>query len=69
MARAIFNLRTGEYSFQGKLAAQVSLDVANARAISTITAINGLRNGSVVGVGVDQGLSNFILHGSLIPFM
>lgn len=68
MARATFDPRTGEYSFQGKLAAQVPLDVANARAISTITATNGLRDGSAVGIGVDQGLSNFILHRSLVTF-
>ena len=69
MARATFDTRTGEYSFQGKLAAQVPLDVANVKAFSSIAATNGPRDCSVVGVGVDQGLSNFILHGSLIPFM
>jgi fatty acid synthase subunit alpha len=68
MARATFDPRTGEYSFQGKLAAQVPLDVANAKAFSSIAAINGPRDNGAVGVGVDQGLSNFILHGSLIPF-
>ena len=62
MARATFDPRTGEYSFQGKLAAQVPLDVANANAISSIAASNGFRDGSAVGVGVDQGLSNFILQ-------
>ena len=64
MARATFDPQTGEYSFQGKLATQVPLDVANAKAISSIAATNGC----AVGVGVDQGLSNFILHGLLISF-
>ena len=68
MARATFDPRTGEYSYQGKLATQVSLDVANANTISSIAATNGFKGGSAVGVGVDQGLSNFILHRSLIPF-
>ena len=61
MARATFDPRTGEYSFQGKLGTQVPLDIANAKAISSIAA-NGFRDGSTIGVGVDQGLSNFILH-------
>jgi fatty acid synthase subunit alpha len=73
MGRATFDSRTGEYSFQGKLATQVALDVANANTISSIAATNGFKGGSgssAVGVqvGVDQGLSNFILHGSLLPF-
>lgn len=68
LARATFDPRTGEYSFQGKLAAQVTLDVANANAFSTIAATNGLRDGKATGVGVDQGLSNFILYGPLISF-
>lgn len=59
MDRATFNPRTGKYSFQGKLVAQVLLDVANSQATSTITATNGLRDDSAVGVGVDQGLSKF----------
>ena len=67
MARATFDPRTGEYSFQGKLAAQVPLDVANAKAFSNIAATNGLGDGSVIGVGVDQGVSNFILHGLHLP--
>ena len=66
VARATFDPRTGEYSFQGKLATKVHLDVANAEAISSIAATNGFKDGSAVGVGVDQGLSNFILHGSPI---
>jgi fatty acid synthase subunit alpha len=69
MARATFDPRTGEYSFQGKLATEVPLDVTNAKSISSIAATNGIRDGSAVGVGVDQGLSNFFLHGSLIPFI
>jgi len=56
MARATFDPRTGEYSFQGKLATQVPRDVANAKAISSIAAANGFRDGSAVGVGVDQEL-------------
>jgi fatty acid synthase subunit beta len=68
MARATFDPRTGEYSFQGKFASQVPLDDANANAISSIAATNGFRDGSAVGVGVDQGLSNSFFMGSLIPF-
>jgi fatty acid synthase subunit alpha len=63
---AIFDPKTGKYSFHRKLPAQVPLGVANAKAFSSFAATNGLRDGSAVGVGVDQGLSNFILHGSLI---
>ena len=70
MARATFDPRTGEYSFRGKLAAQVPLDVASAKAFSSIAATNGFRDGSAqaVGVGVDQGLSKVILHGLLIQY-
>jgi hypothetical protein len=35
MARATFDPKTGEYTFQGKLPAQVPLDVANAKAFSS----------------------------------
>ena len=68
MARATFDPRTGEYSQQGKLATQVPLDVSNAKvkAFSSIAATNGC---SAIGVGVDQGSSNFILHRLLIPLM
>ena len=69
MARATFDPKSGEYSFQGKLATQVPLDVGNAKAISSIATTNGFRDGSAVGVGVDQGLSNFVLHGSLIIYV
>ena len=68
MARATFDPKTSEYSFQGKLAVQAPLDVANVKAFSRITATNNLRDGAV-GVGVDQGLSSFILHGSLIIYV
>jgi fatty acid synthase subunit alpha len=47
MARATFDPKTGEYSFQGKLAAQVPLDVGNASA-----ATNGFRDGSAVAVAL-----------------
>ena len=66
MASATFDPRTSKYSFQGKLAAQVPLDVSNAKAFSSIAATNGR---SAIGVGVDQGSSNFILHRLLIPLM
>ena len=69
MARATFDPKTSEYSFQEKLAVQVPLDVANAKAFSSIAATNGLRDSNAAGVGVDQGLSNFILHGSLIIYV
>ena len=65
MARATFDPKTGEYSFKGKLAAEVLLDVANAKAFSTIAATNGLTDGSTVGFGVDQGSSDFVFHGLL----
>jgi 4'-phosphopantetheinyl transferase superfamily len=45
------------------------LDVANARAFSTIATTKSLADGSAIGVGVDQGSSNFIIHESLITFM
>lgn len=63
MARATFDPKTGEYSFQGNLSAEAPLDIANAKAFSTITVTT---DGGAVGVGVDQGSSNFILHGQLI---
>ena len=68
MARATFDPKTSKYS-QEKLAVQVPLDVANAKAFSGIAATNGLRDSNAAGVGVDQGLSNFILHGSLIIYV
>ena len=70
-ARATFDPKTGEYSFKGKLATEVPLDVANAKAFSAIAATNGFTDGTVVGVGVDQGLSNFfiLLHRLLIIYV
>jgi len=56
MSRATFDPKTGEFSFKGKLPAEVPLNVANAKAFSTIAATNGLTDGSTVGVGVDQEL-------------
>jgi hypothetical protein len=44
------------------------LNVANARAFSTIATTKSLADGSAIGVGVDQGSSNFIIHESLITF-
>ena len=38
MARATFDPKTGKYSFQGKLPAQVPLGVANAKAFSYFAA-------------------------------
>jgi fatty acid synthase subunit beta len=70
MARATFDPKTGEYSFKGKLPTEVSLDVANANAFSIIATTNGLTDGTAVGIGVDQGLSNFFrLHESLIIYV
>ena len=69
MARATFDPKTGEYSFKGKLVSEIPLDVANAKAFSTIAATKRLTDGSAIGVGVDQGSSNFILHESPITFM
>ena len=67
MARATFDPKISEYSFKGKLATEIPLDVANVKAFSTIAATNGLTDGTAVGVGVDQGSSIFILlDGSLI---
>ena len=68
MARATFNPKASEYS-QEKLSVQVPLDVANAKAFSSIAATNGLRDSNTAGVGVYQGLSNFILHRSLIIYI
>ena len=61
MARATFDSKTGEYSFNGKLATEVSLDIANANAFSTIVAANGFTARPAIGVGVDQGLSSFFI--------
>ena len=49
--------RTGEYSFQGKLASEVPVDKADVKAVEGIFAANGLSETFPLGVGVDQGLS------------
>ena len=65
IARSTFDPKTGEYTFKGKLATEVPLDVANDKAFSTIAATNGPRDGTAVGVGS----SNYILvDGSLLSF-
>ncbi|KAJ3517947.1 hypothetical protein NLJ89_g178 [Agrocybe chaxingu] len=55
MARASFDPKTGEYSFKGKLATEVSVDISNAKTVSNIFATAPSTGGSV-GVGVDQEL-------------
>jgi hypothetical protein len=57
MARATLDTKTGEYSFQRKLASEVPVNKANVKALEEIFAANGLSETSPLGVGVDQGLS------------
>jgi len=56
MARASFDPKTGEYSFKGKLASQVPLDVANVKTVSSILSSNGFGDRGLIGIGVDQEL-------------
>ncbi|GLB40343.1 putative protein with domain of unknown function (DUF1729) [Lyophyllum shimeji] len=59
LARATFDPRTGEYSFTGKLATEVTLDTANVKAVNDIIGAGGLASDSAedfVGVGVDHEL-------------
>lgn len=59
LARATLDPKTGEYSFQGKLATEVPLDITNVKAITDIVEAGGLSDHVVetyVGVGVDQGV-------------
>ncbi|KAF8907276.1 fatty acid synthase [Gymnopilus junonius] len=57
MARATLDLKTGEYTFKGKLPTEAPpLDDANVKAISEIIASKGLGDSLPVGVGVDQEL-------------
>lgn len=56
MARATLDPKTGEYSFRGKLATEVPVDVANVKAVSDILSSNVLAQNAPLGVGVDQGL-------------
>jgi fatty acid synthase subunit alpha len=51
MARATFNPKTNAYAFASKLDVKPKLDIANAKAMSQILA----GDGSISGVGVDQG--------------
>lgn len=58
MARATFDVKTGSYSFKGKLPNAVHVDTANVNAITDIVAAGGIGESSAetfVGVGVDQG--------------
>lgn len=57
MARASFDPKTGEYSFQGKLATSAPIDAANVKAVSEIFDANAFSETSPLGVGVDQGMS------------
>ncbi|KAG5646963.1 hypothetical protein DXG03_001686 [Asterophora parasitica] len=59
LARATLDPKTGEYSFKGKLASEVTLDTANVKAVTDIVQAGGIGEKSVeefVGVGVDQEL-------------
>ncbi|KAG5638483.1 hypothetical protein H0H81_012415 [Sphagnurus paluster] len=59
LARATFDPKTGEYSFQGKLPIEVKVDTSNVKAITDIVAAGGIGEKSAetfVGVGVDQEL-------------
>lgn len=51
LARATLDVKTGSYSFTKKLAKEVEVDKANAKAVADI--LSG--SGSAAGVGVDQG--------------
>jgi len=42
MARATLDIKTGEYSFRGKLASEVPVNKANVKAVEEIFAANGL---------------------------
>ena len=53
LARASYDSKTGSYAFTNKLAIKADLDTSNAQAVSRI-----LSEGSVSGVGVDQGKSS-----------
>jgi fatty acid synthase subunit beta len=55
MARATFDPKTREYSFQGELSTVPELDTANVTAVSSALEAGGLADGAPVGVGVDQG--------------
>lgn len=74
LARATLDPKTGEYSFHGKLATEVPLDIANVKAISNIVEAGGFTDRiaeTFVGVGVDQGafvqFSSICLINSLNP--
>jgi hypothetical protein len=56
MARAIFDTKTGSYSFPAKLAKEAPSDRSNAKAVAGI--IGGIE--STAGVGVDQGTLQYI---------
>jgi fatty acid synthase subunit alpha len=51
MARATFDAKTNTYAFTSKLDVKPTLDIANAKAMAEILADDG----SISGVGVDQG--------------
>lgn len=57
MARATFDPKTGEYSFKGKLASTAPMDTSNVQTISNMLSVNVFDGSSVIGVGVDQGMS------------
>jgi len=56
MARASFDIKTGEYSFKGKLATQPPVDTANVKTVSTLMSSNALASDAPIGIGVDQEL-------------
>jgi fatty acid synthase subunit alpha, fungi type len=51
LARATLDTKTNSYKFTNKLETKLKLDSANVKAVSQI-----LADGSISGVGVDQGL-------------
>jgi fatty acid synthase subunit alpha len=57
MARATFDPKTREYSFKGKLTSTAPMDTSNVQTVSAILSMNVFNGSSVVGVGVDQGVS------------
>lgn len=61
MARATYDPKTGEYSFKGKLPVAAPVDISNVKTVSQILSSSDLTDGSIVGVGVDQGVFEFTM--------
>ena len=62
MARASFDPKTGEYTFQSKLATSAPVDVANVKAVSEIFDAKAFSETSPLGVGVDQGMHSTAIN-------